>query len=263
MGAGEGLFSGMLSKSAVVPRVARDVFRSVFRMIYPPTCAGCTRMIGAEGALCPECWRDIVFIERPYCEILGIPFVRDHGENIVSAEAIADPPPFDRLRAAASHQGVARKLVHRLKYQDRTELARLMALWMLRADDGAVSACDCIVPVPLHCYRFLRRRFNQSAELARHLARAADKPLLAGTLLRVKSTERQVGLSAIARRDNMRGAFALAPGREADVSGKHVVLVDDVYTTGATVRAASRALRKAGAAEVTVLTFAMAISGPI
>ncbi len=99
--------------------------------------------------------------------------------------------------------------------------------------------------------------------LARHLAKAAGKPLLAGTLLRVKPTERQVGLSALARQDNVRGAFAIAPGRKTDVYGKRVVLVDDVYTTGATVGAASRVLRKAGATDVTVLTFAMAISGPI
>lgn len=262
MGAGESLFSGLLSKSAALS-ATDGVLRSVFRLVYPPTCAGCNRMTGSEGALCPDCWRDVAFIDHPFCEVLGIPFARDHGEGFVSARAIAEPPPFDRLRAVASHEGAARKLVHRLKYQDRTDLARLMALWMLRASDGAVDACDCIVPVPLHRHRFLRRRFNQSAELARHLARASGKPLLAGTLLRVKPTERQVGLSALARQDNMRGAFSLAPGRETDVHGKRVVLVDDVYTTGATVGAASRALRKAGAADVTVLTFAMAISGPI
>ncbi|NSY70920.1 ComF family protein [Agrobacterium tumefaciens] len=263
MGAGEDLFSGLLSRSATVSVAARSVLHSAFRMVYPPTCAGCSRMTGGEGALCADCWRDVAFIDRPFCEVLGIPFARDHGAGVVSAQAIADPPPFDRLRAVASHEGTARKLVHRLKYQDRTDLARFMALWMLRASDGTVDSCDCIVPVPLHRHRFWRRRFNQSAELARHLAKATGKPLLAGTLLRVKPTERQVGLSALARQDNVRGAFAIAPSRKTDVYGKRVVLVDDVYTTGATVGAASRVLRKAGATDVTVLTFAMAISGPI
>ncbi|WP_216332985.1 ComF family protein [Rhizobium sp. X9] len=263
MGAGDDLFSELLSKTAAVSAAARGTLRSAFHLVYPPTCAGCARMTGGEAALCSDCWRDVTFIDRPFCEVLGIPFARDHGDGVVSAQAIADPPPFDRLRAAASHEGTARKLVHRLKYQDRTDLARLMALWMLRASDGTVDACDCIVPVPLHRHRFWRRRFNQSAELARHLAKAAGKPLLVDTLLRVKKTERQVGLSALARRDNVRGAFAIAPGREIGISGRRVVLVDDVYTTGATVGATSRALRKAGAVDVTVLTFAMAISGPI
>jgi predicted amidophosphoribosyltransferase len=109
----------------------------------------------------------------------------------------------------------------------------------------------------------LSRKFNQAAELARHIASLSGKPLLPATLLRVKRTEQQVGLGARAREDNVRGAFALARGHENDVFGKRVVLVDDVYTTGATVAAATRALRKAGAADISVLTFARALSEPI
>jgi len=258
MGQSEKLFSdeggfGML----------RGFFRGVGRFIYPPSCLGCGCKTQNDGAFCVACWADIRFIERPYCEVLGIPFTYDHGRGIVSAEAIASPPPFERLRAATIHDGPARKLVHQLKYLDRTDLARLMASWMLRASDGTVAACDCIVPIPLHRRRFLARRFNQSAELARHIAALSGKSFLASTLVRVKPTSRQVGLSAQARKLNVRGAFAIAAGREADIMGKRVVLVDDVYTTGATVAAAARRLKKAGAADVTVLTFAMAISGPI
>ncbi|NTE88180.1 ComF family protein [Agrobacterium rubi] len=241
----------------------RAIWRAVADVVYPPSCVGCGRKTTSGGALCVECWAGVQFIERPYCEVLGIPFARDHGSGILSAEAIAEPPPFARLRAATVHDGPARKLVHQLKYLDRTDLAHLMASWMLRASDGTVAACDCIVPVPLHRRRFLARRFNQSAELARHLSVLSSKPFLASTLVRIKPTSRQVGLSARARKQNVRGAFAIAPGREADIIGKRVVLVDDVYTTGATVAAAARRLKKAGASDVTVLTFAMAISGPI
>jgi ComF family protein len=258
MGEGQKLFSGMEGL-----RVLRSVLRAAADFVYPPCCVGCGRMTNTGGALCVECWAGVQFIDRPYCEVLGIPFAKDHGPGVLSAAAIADPPPFERLRAATVHDGPARKLVHQLKYLDRTDLARLMASWMLRASDGTVAACDVIVPVPLHRRRFLARRFNQSAELARHLAVLSGKPFLASTLIRVKPTSRQVGLSARARRQNVRGAFAIAPGRDADILGKRVVLVDDVYTTGATVAAAARRLKKAGAADVTVLTFAMAISGPI
>jgi ComF family protein len=203
------------------------------------------------------------FIERPYCEVLGLPFSHDLGVGILCAEAIANPPPFDRLRSAAIHDEAVRDLVHGLKYRDRVDLAPMMAGWMLRAADGTVEICDAIIPVPLHRSRLLSRKFNQAAELARHIASLSGKPLLPATLLRVKRTEQQVGLGARAREDNVRGAFALARGHENDVFGKRVVLVDDVYTTGATVAAATRALRKAGAADISVLTFARALSEPI
>ncbi|MBB3355081.1 ComF family protein [Rhizobium lentis] len=238
-------------------------FSALADFLYPPACSVCGISTGDHRGLCAKCWSGIRFIERPYCEVLGIPFSHDLGVGILSAEAIANPPPFDRLRSAATHDHAIRDLVHGLKYRDRTDLAPMMAGWMLRASDGAVESCDALIPVPLHRTRMLARKFNQAAELARHMASLSGKPLLAATLIRVKRTSQQVGLGAKAREDNVRGAFAIAKGCENDVFGKRIVLVDDVYTTGATVAAASRTLRKAGAAEITVLTFARALSEPI
>lgn len=232
-------------------------------LVYPPVCPGCGVRTGSHAGLCAACWADIRFIERPYCEILGQPFSFDHGEGAVCADALAEPPVFDRLRAVAIHDGPVRQMVHGLKYRDRTDLAPMMAGWMLRASDGHLQDCDGVVPVPLHRWRFAGRKFNQSAELARHLARLSGRPFLPYNLIRVKHTGRQVGLTARARAENVRAAFKVVPGREAGIAGRRIVLVDDVYTTGATVSAAARALKRAGAAGITVLTFAMAVSGPI
>jgi ComF family protein len=232
-------------------------------LLYPPGCAGCSVITGTHRTLCPSCWGAMRFIERPYCEVLGSPFSHDLGAGILSAEAIANPPPFDRLRSAAVHDGVVRDLVHGLKYRDRTDLAPMMAGWMLRASDGAIAGCDAIIPVPLHRTRLFSRKYNQAAELARHLGKLSGKPLLASTLLRVKRTSQQVGLGSRAREDNVRGAFAIAAGRDNEIFGRRIVLVDDVYTTGATVASATRVLKKAGAADVTVLTFAMALAETI
>lgn len=228
-------------------------------LVYPPSCAACGIGTYMSGGLCSACWGSVEFIERPYCEVLGLPFSHDLGPGILSPEAIANPPDFDRLRSVARHDGIARDLVHALKYRDRLDLAPMIATWMLRAAGEAIRQSDVIIPVPLHRWRLLSRKFNQSAELARHLARLADKPYLPATLLRRKRTQQQVGLSASARQDNVRGAFAIAEGREADVFGQRIVLVDDVYTTGATVGAATRILKRAGAVDVTVLTFARAL----
>ncbi|ASY57921.1 ComF family protein [Sinorhizobium sp. CCBAU 05631] len=232
-------------------------------LVFPPVCCGCGRLTGDAHAVCPSCWAELRLIERPYCEILGSPFAFDPGPGAVSPQAIANPPPFHRLRSVSLLEGIARDLVHGLKYRDRTDLARMMAEWMVRASDGAVAAADMIVPVPLHAFRLWRRKFNQSAELARCVSERAGKPYRPEVLRRVRRTRRQVGLGARAREENVRGAFAVPESAKSSLVGKRIVLVDDVYTTGATVSAATRALRRAGAAEVTVLTFAMALPEPI
>lgn len=236
---------------------------AVLDLVYPPVCAGCGVLTGGPPGLCARCWSQLPFIERPFCEVLGTPFSHDLGPGILSADAIADPPPFDRLRSAALHDARARALVHALKYRDRTDLAPMMARWMLRAAEGAVEAADAVVPVPLHRFRLFWRKFNQSAELARALGALAGKPVLFNAVSRSRHTRRQIGLGTRARKDNVRGAFAVTEAGRAALFGRRVVLVDDVYTTGATVAAVTRALKRAGAAEVTVLTFARALPGPI
>lgn len=202
-------------------------------------------------------------IEKPYCPVLGLPFAHDPGDGMVSPQAVAHPPVFDRLRSVALHEGVARHLVHDLKYRDRVDLAPMMAGWMIRAASAEIVGADAILAVPLHRMRMFRRMFNQSAELARHVADQAGKPFLGQALVRRKRTAQQVGLTANQRSLNVRGAFEVPDGRQDLVFGKRLVLVDDVYTTGATVSAATTALKKAGAADVTVLTFARALAGPI
>ncbi|WP_372353268.1 ComF family protein [Pararhizobium sp. YC-54] len=244
-------------------RGLRGLMAAAVDAVYPPVCAGCGRMTGQHRGVCPACWSTLRLIERPYCEVLGLPFSHDLGAGILSADAIANPPVFERLRSVAIHDGIAKSLVHGLKYRDRTDLAVMMAKWMIRASDGHVRACDAVVPVPLHAFRLWNRKFNQSAELARVIARMSARPYLPSALIRIKRTARQVGLGASQRQDNVRGAFQVTEAGKAALFGKRIVLVDDVYTTGATVSAATRALKKAGAADVTVLTFARAMSGLI
>jgi ComF family protein len=241
---------------------ARAQWRRASDFLFPPTCPGCGRHIASHGALCQVCWQDISFIERPYCEVLGTPFEHDLGTGFLSAAAIADPPVFDRLRAVCTFDGTARKLVHALKYRDRTELAPMMAKWMARAGREVLDDCDLIVAVPLHRWRMLSRRFNQSAELARALSAECGKPFSANAVRRKRATEHQVGLAKAQREANTRGAFEVSDEGKTELFGKRIVLVDDVYTTGATVTAVTRVMKRAGAADVTVLTFAVAFARP-
>ena len=192
---------------------------------------------------------------------MGTPFAHDMGEGFLSAEAIADPPPFERARAAVAYSGVARQMVRGLKYQDRTDLAPWMARWMLRAGAELVAEAEVIVPVPLHWRRFFRRQFNQSAELGRALAHLTGLPFTPEAVRRIKLTRQQVGLERAQREENVRAAFRVPAEAEITIAGRRVLLVDDVYTTGATARAAAAALKKGGAGAVDVVTFARVLPG--
>jgi ComF family protein len=240
---------------------AAAVVRAAVDVVLPAQCLACRTAVAEEGSLCGRCWSRLRLIEQPYCARLGIPFAYDLGEGALSAEAIADPPPFDRCRAVATFDEIARALVHGLKYRDRPELARAMAEWMVRAGSAIVATADVIVPVPLHYRRLWLRRFNQSAMLAQAIARQSGKQFAPAGLTRIRATAQQVGLSQAARDDNVRGAFRVLAEAKPAIAGRRVLLVDDVYTTGATVKAATRALLRGGAVAVDVLVFARVVRG--
>lgn len=231
------------------------------RLLFPPVCAGCRRQVTQPGALCGACWPNLRLLEKPWCEVMGTPFAHDFGAGFLSAEAIANPPPFARARAAVAYSGVARQMVQGLKFNDRTDLAPWMARWMLRAGAELIADAEVVVPVPLHWRRFFWRRYNQSAELARNIASLSCLPYAPMAVRRIKRTRQQIGLGQRQREDNVRAAFAVPAEAEIDVCGRRVLVVDDVYTTGATVMAVTRALNKAGARAVDVLTFARVLPG--
>lgn len=223
--------------------------------IFPAICIGCDSPVSQIGTLCGACWQQVSFLEAPLCPVMGTPFTHDFGAYFLSGEAIAEPPPFRRLRSVALHDGVIRHADISLKYYDRLDLAPWMALWMQRAGRELIRDCDVIMPVPLHRKRLWRRRYNQAAELARILAKLSIKPYEPEALIRIRDTRQQAELARSERLNNVAGAFLVREQGVINVTGRTVLLVDDVYTTGATVKAACRALIKAGAVHVDVLTF--------
>ncbi len=225
--------------------------------LIPPQCLACRDEVAADSGLCVACWSKLSFIEPPFCDKLAIPFSYDQGEEALSAAALADPPLWDHARAALLFDDAARGLIHALKYRDRHEAAILMARLMLRAGADILSVADGIIPVPLHRVRLWRRRYNQSAILARHIARDSRKAFCPELLHRRRSTRSQTGLDQEERQRNVRGAFAVPEENRPLVVGKSFVLVDDVRTTGATLEACTTALKRAGADQVGVLTFAL------
>jgi ComF family protein len=236
--------------------------RAALNLIYPPTCLACRAATAEAEALCARCWREMRFIERPFCERLGTPFEQDLGVGLISPQAAADPPVFGRARAAARFEdGPARSLVHRLKYSDRDELARPLGRWMARAGADILADADVLAAIPLHPLRLWLRRFNQAAALAEAVGRQAGLRCDPFLLARVKATRAQVGLSRAQRAENVQGAFRVPEGAEARVRGARIVLVDDVLTSGATANSAARVLLRFGARSVDVLVFARVVTG--
>jgi ComF family protein len=237
----------------------RQIFDMVVDTVAPPKCLDCGGSVGVGAALCLGCWQNLHFIEEPVCDALGTPFAYDEGEGALSAAAIADPPPWAKARAAVAFDEHGKKLVHLLKYRDRQEAGLAMARMMAGAGRKLVAGSDVIMPVPLHKHRLWQRRFNQSAFLAQHIARASGKTWCHDVLLRMRPTRQQVGLSAAERHKNVRRAFVVPLEERAKIEGKTVLLIDDVRTTGATVGACATVLLEAGAKQVYVLTYALVL----
>jgi ComF family protein len=236
----------------------RKTWTGLSDLVLPPVCLGCREPMTAHDTLCAACWTGIDFIRPPLCDRLGVPLPFATGEISLSSAAMADPPVFDRTRAVAHYSGLMRRLIHDLKFHDRDDLVRLLGAWLAEAGRDLLTGADLIVPVPLSRMRLLRRRFNQAARLGHDLSRRSGVPMDPLSLVRIRSTASQVGLSRSEREENVRGAFAVRDIRREQIEGRRIVLLDDVVTTGATVAAATRALRRAGADSVDVLALALA-----
>lgn len=206
-------------------------------------------------------WSRIAFLEDPVCDGCGSPFEFDPGPGVRCAACTARPRAFDRARAACLYDEASRDLILKLKHADRTDLAGLMARWLSRSARPLLDDADVVVPVPLHRWRLLRRRYNQAAEIARPLARGQGLAFLPDALERVRDTATQGGKSATGRRRNVAGAFAVRADRRTRLAGLRVLLIDDVLTTGATAQACARALKAAGAAAVHVAVIAKVRAG--
>lgn len=239
------------------PRLLTRAVTACADLIVPPCCLVCRARIGAHHLLCPACWRDVSFIRPPLCDVLGIPLPFDTGERTVSAGALAHPPAYDRARAVAHFSGSMRTLVHQLKYADRHDARALFGRWLAEAGRELRPGLDVIVPVPLNRLRLLMRHFNQAAVLASEVARHTGVPMDPMLLRRTRWTRSQVGMTRDQRRRNIAGAFGVPRHRRTWLKGRHVLLVDDVVTTGATVDVCARTLKRAGAARVDVLALAL------
>lgn len=228
-------------------------------VVLPPRCLASGDVVAEAGMVSPAAWASLRFIGAPQCACCGYPF-----EFAVEGEALCggclqERPLFTSARAALVYDDASRGMILKFKHADQLHAAPTFIPWMERAGREMLAAADLIVPVPLHRWRFLKRRYNQAAVLALLLARRAEVTCIPDALVRRRATVTQGHLDFRARHRNVKRAFAVHLRYAGAVAGKRIVLVDDVYTTGATVKECAKTLLKAGAVGVSVLTIARVV----
>jgi ComF family protein len=229
---------------------APALFASILDFALPPRCASCGAIQKEADSLCGSCWQKLSFLTGAGCALCNAP-IAVAGQ--ICAPCLAHPPQHDGVLAAVRYDDVTSGIAIRLKHGRRTGLARLMAKAMARA---ATDADALLIPVPLHRWRLWRRGFNQSVLLARGIAKQSGHIVRHDLLLRVKATPMLGGLGAAKRATALVGAMKVSAEARMHLRDRHIYLVDDVYTSGATANAAAKALKRAGAARVTVLCWA-------
>jgi len=231
--------------------------REILHLAYPPRCLACPQPVAEDGALCPACWRDTRFIDGLACEACGTALPGRAGDGPVRCDdCLSVARPWGRGRAVLMYGGTGRQVVLALKHRDAQHLAAPAGRWLARAVHDLVRPDTLVAPVPLHWWRLFRRRYNQSALLSGALARELQRPHCPDLLIRRRATPTQDGRSRTDRFANLEGAVRTHPKRAARIAGRHVLLVDDVMTSGATLAACTEACYLAGADLVDVAVLA-------
>jgi ComF family protein len=224
-------------------------------ILFPETCPVCSKRAEdhATAPICSECWKTIGPYAGPICQRCGMPLVSDSAT--FCGACLEREPAFEYARSFGLYDGVLKKAINHLKYYGMRRLARPLAEMIIGMQ---LPQADAVIPVPLHRSRHRQREFNQSALVARHLARSLNADLIISSLTKIRDTSPQVGLRYTERIKNVRNAFRV--GDEGKISGKKIILVDDVVTTGSTIRECAKALKMAGASNVYVVSLAHGVS---
>ena len=238
----------------------RALIERCLQFLLPPQCHCCEKFLeeGQQG-ICPDCLSKIRWIEPPLCTLCGVPFLSREIENHPCGACLTRGTYFTMARAVGYYEGPLREAIHRWKYEEKSYLTLFfgekLAEGFCRYWDP--QSFDLIIPVPLHSKRLRERGFNQALLLVKELSRRTQIPYSKRLLQKRILTPPQVNLSGGEREKGVRGSFHIQ--RDEEIEGKSILLVDDVYTTGATVNECSKVLLKAGAERVDVLTIAHAI----
>lgn len=227
--------------------------------ILPPRCVVTGDMVERQGMVSPKAWAQLDFIADPFCARCGFPFEYEVDEGSSCTSCLTHEPPFKQARSALKYNEASRDLILGFKHADKTHIIKAFVPWLQRSAGEMLKCADYIVPVPLHRWRLISRRYNQAALIAQALSDQTNIPALLDALKRTRSTPSQGYLTAKERYKNVKHAFGVNEKLKSEVKDKSIIIIDDVYTTGATAKECTKALMKAGAGEVFVLSLARVV----
>jgi ComF family protein len=246
---------------AQIQKHIQGVVMAVVDTVLPPRCVLSGEIVDRQGMLAPQIWTELSFMSAPLCACCGLPFEFEVEKGSLCGACLEDRPEYETARAALRYDDLSRRLILGFKHGDQMQAVVAFMPWLKAAGAEMLKEADFLVPVPLHRWRLFRRRYNQAAVLAHYLAKDTGLPVMMDAMMRVRATPPQGHLSAKDRYKNVQRAFAVNSARASAIKGKTIILMDDVYTTGATVRECTKALLKAGAAKVHVLCVARVVKG--
>jgi len=236
---------------------AASVCRKIIDFLLPPVCPATGQLVDRIGMVAADYWKSLNFIQAPFCDTCSLPFSYDSNGNELCGACLDHSPVYRRARSALIYDDHSRDLILRFKHGDQTHASQVFVPWMIRAGHDLLEQADIVLPVPLHRMRLLKRRYNQADLIGRALARHyPDADYYPDSLIRIKNTVSQGHRSRSERTKNVKQAFAIRPRHDGLFDNKTILLIDDVYTTGATVNECAKILYRAKAKAVDVLTIA-------
>ncbi|MDG1288059.1 MAG: ComF family protein [Rickettsiales bacterium] len=244
----------------MIQQVLMQVLRQSLNLLFPPQCGLCREMVGENGGVCSDCWQKLNFISAPFCSHCGYPHEFDMGQGAQCAACMETTPEYHGHRSVLHFDDASKRLIHDLKYYDKPLMLDTFARWMAQASPEWIDLDEALlVPVPIHRWRLLKRKYNQSALLAKRLASLQEMHVGYNILTRIKNNPPQASLPRKERLKNLSGAFAVNPKKREAIKGRTIILIDDVMTTGATINACAKQLKKAGSGRVYCLTLARTV----
>ncbi len=241
--------------------VIRTFLSKIINFIYPPQCFLCKKILYNEDGICFDCLSKFDFVSEPRCDRCGYPFEfatkTKHNKKLLCPNCIKALPKFNKCISSVKYNDASKKILLPFKHGDKTGYAKFIAKIMSSTGTQLLEKSDFIIPVPIHISRMMKRKYNQSSLIVSFISKHSNKPALYNTLIRSKATQSQGHLSPRQRKQNVANVFIV--NNPSQIIGKNIILIDDVFTSGATVNECAKALKKAGAKDINVLTFARVV----